>query len=519
MRRTLCWALAATLSAALLPAIRAEAAVAPRFTDTFDGAVDDDPTYGLNDGLAGRQTSVQRGVTYTRVSGLWYPAPAPRRQYSQVNHVYRPGVLSFWLGHSAVRLDAPVVAGSDGLASVSAVLDPVTGDSASGQWASLMLTSDRDNSGYVTSTRGDVGVIVRSNGGVTVFHAGVAVGSLSASPDGGGRFAVTVIARPGENTARVIVQGVSTSIALSRAFPAAPTLFLGAYLDDSAATSTVDDLAVSAVDNAALLPRPGSAVRHFGYFGTRLGADTGNHLPEVAGRSTLNHLLISDYARYVPETLDACAPASCVVYAGFEFFTGCETKDSPACRLHDAYQTRWRNLAAAITAKPSRLHRVAAFYLLDEPYHRGAKAADLATAARLIKTTFPGTKVMLVEAGYKVPTMTVPDEVDWVGFDEYCEPVSYVEQLLNELEPKLAAHQQVFLFPQAAPLRACAGKAGYSTDADIARLQWDYLALAERRPRVGGLMTFGLWVEGAAAAQLPATVDAHERIMARIIAH
>jgi hypothetical protein len=30
-------------------------------------------------------------------------------------------------------------------------------------------------------------------------------------------------------------------------------------------------------------------------------------------------------------------------------------------------------------------------------------------------------------------------------------------------------------------------------------------------------MTFGLWVEGTQAPQLPATIDAHERITARLI--
>jgi hypothetical protein len=31
-------------------------------------------------------------------------------------------------------------------------------------------------------------------------------------------------------------------------------------------------------------------------------------------------------------------------------------------------------------------------------------------------------------------------------------------------------------------------------------------------------MTFGLWVDKATTAQLPATIDAHERIMAQLIA-
>src|SRR5690242_14469003 len=62
-----------------------------RFTDSFDGAVDGDATYGLNDSLADRQRGEQRGVTYTRVSGVWYSAPPPRPWYSQVNHQAQRG--------------------------------------------------------------------------------------------------------------------------------------------------------------------------------------------------------------------------------------------------------------------------------------------------------------------------------------------------------------------------------------------------------------------------------------------
>jgi hypothetical protein len=258
-----------------------------------------------------------------------------------------------------------------------------------------------------------------------------------------------------------------------------------------------------------------SGAREFGYFAARLTPRLGNHLAEVGGRSTLNYVNISDYDRYAPEVLDGCAPDSCAVYTGWEFFTGCDTQGSANCRLYDNYEARWQRLADQV--RPS-LGRVAAFYLLDEPYHRGARPTDVATAARTIKATFPDAKVMLVEAAYKVPTIQVPAEVDWVGFDQYCLPVSQVEQTLRTLEQRTPNGQRLFVFPQAAPLAACGDAAGYRTDAELAKLQWDYLALAERHPRVLGLMTFGLWVEGTNAPTLPETIDAHERIAARLIA-
>jgi hypothetical protein len=140
--------------------------------------VDSDPGYGLNDSLEARQTGTH-GVTYTRVSGLWYPAPAPRPWYSQVNHVNHPGVLSFWLGTSAIRMDDAVVAGAGGTVGVQAVVDPVIGDTSSSDWSSLVLDTNSSDSGYVTNPDVAVGVLVRSDGGIQVFQGSLSPNSSS----------------------------------------------------------------------------------------------------------------------------------------------------------------------------------------------------------------------------------------------------------------------------------------------------------------------------------------------------
>ncbi|RZS29648.1 hypothetical protein EV193_11951 [Herbihabitans rhizosphaerae] len=260
--------------------------------------------------------------------------------------------------------------------------------------------------------------------------------------------------------------------------------------------------------------RADGELRYFGYFGARMMADTGNHLPEVAGRSNLNHVNISDYDRYAPEVLDDCAPASCAVYTGFEMFAECDGENSPNCHLYPDYRERWLRLAEAVRPK---LDKVAAFYLLDEPYHHGAKVADVATAARTIKETFPDAKVMLVEAGYKIASIEVPAEVDWIGFDDYCKSPAEVESILGALEERTRPEQGLFLFPQAAPLRMCGSLPGHTTDTELAALQHEYHAIAKRHPRVIGLMTFGFWVEGTAPTQLPETFAAHQRIAGEII--
>ncbi|HEY7488560.1 MAG TPA: hypothetical protein VH912_29230 [Streptosporangiaceae bacterium] len=77
--------------------------------------------------------------------------------------------------------------------------------------------------------------------------------------------------------------------------------------------------------------------------------------------------------------------------------------------------------------------------------------------------------------------------------------------------------------PVAAKSPACASTPGHQSDTDIAALQWKYLQLAQRQPRVIGLLNFGFWTGtpwtggGHGASDLPSTVDAHERIAARVL--
>jgi hypothetical protein len=495
---------------------RAYAQSAFAFTDSFDDAVDADPTYGLNDALASRQRGTQRAIPYERVSGVWYPAQRPRPWYSQVNKSNRPDVLSFHVGTSAVRLDAPVV-GADGGQVVAAVTtDPVVGDVSSGAWSSLVLAADRGASGYVDRADVALAALVRSDGRVQVFSRGrlVASSGQPATPDGQGRFRMEASARTGSTAATVRVGSTTLDVTLAAPLPSTTHLFLGAFLSDGAATTTFDDLAVSRLDPSAV---PGAAgPRYFGYYAARLTPALGNHLSEVRGRSNLNVVSVSDYDKYVPEVLDDCAPAGCLLYTGNEFFRGCDKAGAPTCDLYPDFRERWNRLAEKVR---SRMSFVAGFYLLDEPYHRGASPEEITTAARTIKETFPAAKVMLVEAAYKVDdAMVVPHEVDWVGFDWYCQPTTEVERVLRKLESRAAGGQGIFLFPQATPLRACGAKPGYGTDAELAALQWEYLRLAERHPRVVGLMSFGLWVEDTPVSRLPATIDAHERIAGQILA-
>ncbi|BCJ26284.1 hypothetical protein [Actinocatenispora sera] len=480
------------------------------FHDSFDGAHDADPGYGLNDGLAGRQGT--GGVTYTRVSGLWNTGTAPRPWYSQVNHPEHADTLSFFQGTSAVRMDAPVVA-TDDATSVAATLTPVVGSTTSGAWSSIVLSHDARSWGYVSNADVDLSVLVRSDGSVQVHQAGTLVRNLPDFASGGTyrvRLSVT------GQTLHLSVDDATTTVPLPAAVPDRTWLFLGRYGSNETDVSTVDDLAAGAVDSTALRRPAGSHLRYTGYFAARQTRDGGNHLDEVAGRSNLDFVTISDADKYRPEELQRCAPKSCVVYTGNEFFQCSST----ACPLYPNAADRWATLAEQV--RPY-LDRIAAFSVLDEPYWRHASYDDVATSANLVKKTYPDIPVLLNEAGPAVTdTFRVPDQVDWVAFDWYCQSPTRIDATLDTLERQVPdrAGRELFLFAEATPI--CAGQ----TDQSVAAGLDQYRRIAEAHPRVAGLLLFGPWTGVGpdspgpgkpTPSQYPLSTDAQERLAARIL--
>lgn len=498
---------AAIVAATVVPP-SAHAAPAP-FQDNFNGAVDADPTYGLNDNLKQRQGT--GAVTYSRVSGRWNTGDTPRPWFAQVNHPNHPGKLSMHLGTTAVRLDAPSTGST-----ISAKLTPVAGNRTSGDWSSIVLSRSANSWGYVSNQDTDLGFLVRANGGVQIFQPGQPTRTLPAfaAPKADGSFDVTL--KIAGSALDLTINGKHKTITLGTEVPTDRLwVYLGRYAGDDRTVSLVDDLRIEAMNSDDLRKRPGSNLRYYGYFAARITKSGGNHLPEVRGRSNLNWVQISDFDAYRPEVLADCAPASCVVHTGNEFFD-C---DAPGCPLYPNAEARWQVLAEKV--RPY-LDRVAGFVLQDEPFHRGASFADVERSAALIKSTFPAKKIMLIEAGVRVDDdFRVPDAVDWVGFDEYCLGYEALEARMIKLTER-APGKELFLLPEAAPQSGCADR----TDADLESTQYMYLALAQQYPSFVGFMVFGPWTGVGPAATGPGTpvpskfpraTDAQERVAALVL--
>ncbi|QSQ20354.1 hypothetical protein JY651_34585 [Pyxidicoccus parkwayensis] len=449
------------------------------FRDSFNGANNANNT-GLNDNLTARQSGTLAPATYTRVPGLWYSAPAPSIWWAQVNHIWHPDTLSFHESTSALRMDKPFNRDASGAFRLSFVAEPIVSDARdSSNWASVMLGASSASSGFVANADIDFGFLVRSNGGLTVFDNGTQVTVTPSSVPAADRYVVSLSVRDGQVLGTVNGTSFSATLNGPTALPGQAYLYLGAYLEAGQVTR-FDDVAVSPVVDH---------LKHYGYYWAQ-SSSYGSHLDEVTAHTNLN------FAQG-PADLAACAArgVKCLLETRWQFFNG--------ATLRPDYAQAWSQLVSAINPY---LGSVGGFYVIDEPYWNGVSVQDLTTCVNTIKDTFPNIPVMVVHAVPSIsPSLVTPARADWVGFDHYG-PLSEVVGYLNTLRSTLAPNQKLWLVPQSF-------RSGpYSTDAALARANWEYYDLARTDPRILGLLNFGLWTHESSASAIPQTFAAQQTI-------
>ncbi|MFG2820464.1 hypothetical protein ACGFX4_13640 [Kitasatospora sp. NPDC048365] len=270
---------AAALAVAVLPAVPwtapASAATAGgptpavlsssgRFVDSFtlDPSRNTDPMYGLNVGLDAReQSGTAHPVSWTRTTGVWSGTTPPKPWTAQVGNPSYPNRLVFADRTSAVMLGAPALADpTTGTYTVSTTVDPVVGDTAGSDWASLVLSRSHRSTGYVTNADVDLALTVTSSGGLALFHGGPTPFWTGQVAAGSGSFAVSLTVSTGaDRKVALKVNGTdfdATAPAGVTRWPSSAYLYLGAYLGTSTERTTFGDaqgggLTVSNVDTSA----------------------------------------------------------------------------------------------------------------------------------------------------------------------------------------------------------------------------------------------------------------------------
>ncbi|WP_285744205.1 hypothetical protein [Lentzea sp. NBRC 105346] len=349
------------------------------------------------------------------------------------------------VGHGKLAVDGVVMVDAPSTGSaISATLTPSSR-------SSIALSESANIGGNVADPATNLGFVLCDNGDVELFSKGVSVRKFSRlAPHGPFRVSLTMSG----STVDLSVNGARRKVDL-----AVPTERLWVYLG----SGSVDNLRFAEMNSEHLRKRSES-LRYFGYH----GAD--QVLRSVRGRSNINQVS--------PAALSACAPGTCIVDTGDTFFD-C----TASCVLRPDHAARWQQLA-------SRARGAAGFSVLDQAFARRATPADVATSARLIKQTFPGTSVLQVEAGSKIDAdFSVPAEVDRVGFYEPGLDYEGLEARMNALQERVP-DKDLLLLPESSAI-------------------YLYLGMFDYYPRYVGMMVRGGWG--------PDSVDAQERAAARVL--
>lgn len=213
----------------------------------------------------------------------------------------------------------------------------------------------------------------------------------------------------------------------------------------------------------------------FGYYHTTGWSK--NHIADIPAEA--NVVWLEGWPATLHSEIDQAAARGMrsIVTVHHLFFLGW-----PNPRLVADYQARWNAFATAIA---SRLPHILVFYVLDEPTWFGALPADIATACRTIKRTFPEAKTMIAEA-MKEQMPTLPPELDYIGLDFYTPFSTATHVLWHEiLKAKMHDHQRIFLIPKTFQW-SHAPWGEWELNRDLAA----YYAYARAEPRTAGILAF-----------------------------
>lgn len=153
----------------------------------------------------------------------------------------------------------------------------------------------------------------------------------------------------------------------------------------------------------------------------------------------------------------------------------------PNPTLRTDYQVQWNNFSALLS---SRVHKVYAFYIIDEPTLFGGRMEDVQTACQTIKGSFPTARTMIAEAIFNLPP-TVPAGLDIIGLDYY-QPFSATHiTAYEQLKAKLSENQQLMLIP-----KTFQRPGSEWSEIDLINDFAAYYAYAQREPRIAGLFNF-----------------------------
>jgi hypothetical protein len=291
-------------------------------------------------------------------------------------------------------------------------------------------------------------------------------------------------------------------------------------------------LGLAACGTAAAQATPSSRLRFFGYAMVDCGVHDGfipspatNYVSEVAAFTNIGQMCVFGPGEDIGARLSLMQANGMLALLSVQalLFEGApdpSTGSGTRHRLRSDFQRRWSSFVR-LNRLNGRAAAIGAFYLADEPTWNGISAADLRQAADLVKSTFPTTPIMLIEAAPAIGALVVPRSVDVIGFDQYgvaapdADP-AYLAHLAELKSRRSRPDQRLVVVMEGQWLPAYDGQ---GVDAGLmATVAQRYFALADSDPEVVAMVGY-LWPGGVAGPGHrgsrnlpPAVINEHVRL-------
>jgi hypothetical protein len=231
---------------------------------------------------------------------------------------------------------------------------------------------------------------------------------------------------------------------------------------------------------------------------------SGNYVSEVAAFTNIGQLCVFDPGEDIGARLALMQSNGMLALLSvqallFEGAPDASTGSGMRYRLRADFQRRWSRFVN-LNRLHGRTAAIGAFYLADEPAWNGIPPAELGAAAELLKSTFPATPIMLIEAAPAIGALVVPRAVDLIGFDLYgvADPAAdpaYRSRMAELKARRSRPDQRLVVVMEGQWLPAYDGQ---GVDAGLmATVAQRYFALAESDPEVVAMVGY-LWPGGVA---------------------
>jgi len=203
------------------------------------------------------------------------------------------------------------------------------------------------------------------------------------------------------------------------------------------------------------------SLKYFGFFMVDCGFNDPNdneiktnYIDEVKNFTNIIHISVSDDNDDIRERLklmDSNKTKAILSIKNIFFVVIPENNNRSGMKylLRKDFRKRWKNFIK-INELENYINTITAFYIADEPFWNGASYYDLEKVARILKIDFPDTSILLIESCNVLDILSIPENIDWLGFIRFgitdpCTDEKYLEDLKKIKSIKSREDQKIII--------------------------------------------------------------------------